>query len=353
MFGLGLLAGIFASASAFAQDGPTADAAEAVFRHTIVFPRKLTRPVVTDQAIWVGQGGLAPIWEAPLHAICRVDPQTRVITARIPLDSQPIAIAEGGGAIWVQQQNNQGSLVRIDERTLQPAPVPGVGWCGSFFSVLAFGEGSVWIVEKEVARAGPVILYERGMALVRLDPRTGQVLARIPVPPVHGIAVGAGAVWVVRNAVGFEKSSAVLRIDAATNKIVATIPVASGVDDITIGEGFVWVVRNQFRAVGTSGPSELVRIDPATNGVVGQPIRLPRGFSHLAIGHGAVWVATATGNFDGLLVRLDPRTGQQLGEPLPIPNLENVADGPLGVWVSRWDRPKGKSRIGLLTPIVP
>jgi DNA-binding beta-propeller fold protein YncE len=344
---LGLLAGLFAAASSFAQEGETAGPFHIAEERTITFPRLLTRPSVTEQAIWVGQGGRVPIWEKPLHAVCRVDPQTGQVTASIPLSYQPLALAVGGGAVWVQQDNAKGSLVRIDEKTLEPAPVPGVGWSDSF-PVLAFGEGSVWIVEHDIARAGSVILFGRSFAIVRIDARTGQVLARIPVSGANGIAVGAGAVWVMKSGAGFDKSSTVWRIDPATNQIVATIPVPKSIDDIAFGEGFVWVVRNQIAVVGSDGDSEVNRVDPATNQVVGEPIRVPSGFCNLAVGNGTVWVLSANGS----LVRIDPQTGRQLGQPTPIFHPMKIAAGPTGVWITRWSRPMGTGGC-LLTPLVP
>jgi DNA-binding beta-propeller fold protein YncE len=192
-----------------------------------------------------------------------------------------------------------------------------------------------------------VILYQRGTAVVRIDPWTGAVRARIPLPGVGtSITVGAGAVWVMRE-------GKVWRIDPATNQIVATIPVPSGADDIAADATGVWVVRNQFAVISRHGDSELIRIDSATNRIVGAPIRVPCGFGSLAVGHGALWVTTGRGIGIDSLVQIDPRTGHQVGEPMSIPHVEKVAAGPCGVWVSRWERPKGKSHVGLLTPVVP
>src|SRR5262249_45827844 len=159
---LGLLAGMCAAASVFPQGGETASPLQIAEERTITFPRRLTRPVVTEQAIWVGLGGSVPIWEESLHAVCRVDPQTGQVPAKITFSYEPVALAVGGGAIWVQQNNTRGSLVRIDKKTLDPAPVPAVGW-SNIFPVLAFGEGSVWTVEYDVARAGSVLLFKRGV----------------------------------------------------------------------------------------------------------------------------------------------------------------------------------------------
>jgi YVTN family beta-propeller protein len=138
--------------------------------------------------------------------------------------------------------------------------------------------------------------------VVRIDPQTGGIVARIPIaqnatggpPNPTAIAVGEGAVWVVSRRLAFSsirggQDSPVLRgtvsrIDPKTNAVVATIRVGADPFGIAVGEGSVWVANRRGFSIS--------RIDPRTNEVVASiPIgNRPQG---IAAGHGAVWVSVS------------------------------------------------------------
>jgi hypothetical protein len=87
-------------------------------------------------------------------------------------------------------------------------------------------------------------------------------------------------------------------------RFAAVIPLP-GAGSMTVADGVVWV-----RASGT-----VVRIDPATNAAVGEPLRVPADAEAIAVGQGALWVASvapgdlgAPGN-DGV-ARVDLATGR-------------------------------------------
>jgi DNA-binding beta-propeller fold protein YncE len=63
---------------------------------------------------------------------------------------------------------------------------------------------------------------------------------------------------------------------------------------LAAGAGFVWVANGEEQT--------LVRIDPETNAVVGEPIRIGRGAQAMGIGEGAVWVGHYA---DGTVSRID------------------------------------------------
>jgi YVTN family beta-propeller protein len=131
---------------------------------------------------------------------------------------------------------------------------------------VAVGEEGVWV-------AG----FNR---VARIDPATNQVSATIGTPGTGDyseVAVGEGSVWVTT-------SGLVYRINTAENAVAATIEVGGYPQDIAVAGGWVWVTRAR------AGPGDLVRIDPATNRVVGAPIALGYGPGPFAYHDGALWI---------------------------------------------------------------
>lgn len=113
----------------------------------------------------------------------------------------------------------------------------------------------------------------------RIDPRTNQVVARIPVgPSPRFMALSDAALWVLNQGDG-----TVSRVDPLTNRVVATIDVGhpGPGGDIAGGEGAVWV---------TAVNVPLTRIDPATNKVTVQFVG--PGGDALRVGHGSVWLCS-------------------------------------------------------------
>ncbi len=72
----------------------------------------------------------------------------------------------------------------------------------------------------------------------------------------------------------------------------------------------------------------LVRIDPATNGVV-RTIPVGRGASGVTVGAGSVWVANAV---DHTLTRVDPRTNRVVATIPVAASPQAVAVGEGSVW---------------------
>lgn len=145
----------------------------------------------------------------PRGQLVAIDPVTRKVTARVPLD-------------------------------FAPGPV-------------SFAEGSVWIVD------------DGGNRVLRLNPVTRRVEAQIPVgkDPVD-LTVGAGAIWVANH---FGKS--VSRIDPGTNKATQPIRVDFLPIRIAANDRAVWVA--DIGVLGPSDPyprSNLATIEPGTNRVL-------------------------------------------------------------------------------------
>jgi YVTN family beta-propeller protein len=193
-----------------------------------------------------------------------------------------------------------------------------------------------------------------------VNPTSGGLAADVPVGkrPV-AVATGAGAVWVAN-----ADDQTISRIDPKTRKVVSTIGVGADVSDLTVGFGAIWVADgndgtvhridpklnavqdvlqlgksselapNPVFAITTGAGSvwvtrgnNVVRIDPRTDSVTASfPVPPPVA---IAVGDGAVWVATQ----DERILRLDPRTGAQTGQ-LALPALAaSILVRPDALWL--------------------
>jgi YVTN family beta-propeller protein len=151
---------------------------------------------------------------------------------------------------------------------------------GSYPTAVGIGEGAVWVA---TAGAKP--------ALLRIDPLTNRILARLTLPRTavpSAVAAGEGAVWVADLF-----SDTVLRIEPRLDSssplshseslaIVARIRVGSAPADLALGGRSVWVANKLDGTVS--------RIDPTTNRVADK-FAVGASPDHLAVGAGSVWVA--------------------------------------------------------------
>lgn len=173
-------------------------------------------------SVWLtvpGGGGRAP------QTLWRIDAESGRVLARIPIGPNPIPPVAAEGAVWVLTAGDR-VLTRIDPATNAPLDVEvGLAPWG-----VAGGAGSVWIGD-----AG------RDREVWRLDPTTGEALARIPLAgeEVRGLAFGRGLLWVATG-------SGVTVIDPETDKVSGRIQLGEFAPDTgPIGVGYlngeVWV----------------------------------------------------------------------------------------------------------------
>jgi YVTN family beta-propeller protein len=175
---------------------------------------------------------------------------------------------------------------------------------------LAFGEGSLWVADSH--------------GLVRIDPATNSVVARIAGPPgSDGVVFAGGSVWY-----DSWEGGTVSRVNPQTNAVVATIPVGGGPEGMTVTPGSIWVASHYSWAVD--------RIDTATNTVIAA-IRMP---GPAAPANGPQEIAsTATGIWVGLpatnqVVRIDPQTNAVVTEISAGVSCGGLAAEPSAVWVT-------------------
>ena len=221
----------------------------------------------------------------------------------------PVAVAVGGGSVWVGVGFPSGHVLRVD-RTAHNAVVP-VGDAQTGLENLAYGEDALWITNSQAN------------VLTRVDPhdptRTRQL--EMPDAGLAGVAVAPGAIWVAER---FKR--AVVEIDPETLTVRRTIEVLSGEPgQVAFGEGYVWVTNTTADAV--------IRIDPAPNGRSTTFAMVGNGPLGIAAGEGDVWVANG---LDRTVVRIDPDRGTVIGS-ISLPagvSPFGVVIGGAAVWVS-------------------
>ena len=175
---------------------------------------------------------------------------------------------------------------------------------------------------------------------------------------LSSLAPGFGAVWAADPI-----RDEVLRIDPGTRHVVARIPVG-GEARVATGAGAVWAIAGDLQYGGSQGPIRLLRIDPDTDRVVARiPLRTPADARfapvELQIDGDAVWAI----GIDGAL-RIDPRTNLpdryvplagERGDPRGIV-VEGAdvwaltAAGRLRLYDARDGRPAGEVRIQAAAP---
>lgn len=150
-------------------------------------------------------------------------------------------------------------------------------------SGLAYGWGSVWVPSCGAHK------------LVRIDETTGKPTAEVPADPANSegaITIGAGSVWLV------VKPSTLIRVDPGSNTVVAKIELPSESEDPFFSDGFVWVT--------SFGHAELLKVDPATNAIAATISVGPKP-RFLTTGAGSVWTLNQG---DGTVSRVDVATGK-------------------------------------------
>ncbi len=271
-------------------------------------------------AIAAGEGA---VWVASKrgNALLRVDPETNAVR-RILVGSGPLEVVIAQSLVWIQYST--AVIDQIDPATGAIVNTLTRGETAGL-ALLAADADAVWgslLCGCGVADTKDVSADSNG--LVVYMPRPGDLTQSfqtfdVPTAAPTGIAVGEGAVWVANDYVGIADLT---RFDPKSGAVVARIPVEGGTSGVAVGAGAVWVAN----PVGDT----VSRIDPAANAVVD---RIPVGDDPLAIafGNGAVWVANYE---DGTVSRIDPGTNEVVATVDVGPHPNHVAVGEGGVWVT-------------------
>jgi hypothetical protein len=256
--------------------GVTYEVSEGTGRVVRTIPTPGTFPDGCGSGIAAGAGA---VWVThSCRGVYRIDPRSGRVTASLPIPDAGDSIAAAHGLVWVP--NYHGDLLRIQPRTGKIAGKPihvGLGdWA------LVHAGGALWVTSY-----GSYIVSRVNLATGAVD-RFGNL-------DIHNIqAAGAGSLWTPR----------VQRIDPATGNVIASVPVpgtargaGNGANQVTFWNGSAW-------ALTATRSLLLLRIDPATNQVTGNPVPvgkpLPAGYdtepTAIAAGPSGLWVVDFSRN---------------------------------------------------------
>jgi streptogramin lyase len=189
-------------------------------------------------------------------------------------------------------------MSETDQRPVAPPEVVAEFTVADSLGETVAAYGSVWM--NDTSRAD----------LVRVDPDSRRVTARLPVRGQVSMTSGAGSLWALQEGSfpgGYEFHGPLLRIDPGTGEVTARIPLRTPAGQPFAGDE-VLAARD---AVWVGGLHGALRIDPRTDRVT-EAIALPGDYvsSDFALWRGGLWALTA----DGRLLRFDPSTGAKLSE---------------------------------------
>jgi hypothetical protein len=294
----------------------------------------------------------------PRGSIVRIDPSTNEVSATYRVSPHPRAVATSRDRVWVGDFRD-GSLWSLDpvggalERFTTTGEPRDLAALANDVYVASDGEtvldGSVTRYDADTGNrlagvralacsvaAGAGVAWVAGCPFIeRLSTDRGRLRImrskRIPFAQprsaethrwaMHDMAIGAGALWIVGDAV----DRRVFKVDPVSGRILKITRLAFAPRSIAAGEGGVWVTGSIDDVVG--------RLDPVT-GRLTTTIRVPRGATGVGAGLGGVWVASA---LDHSVSRIDPRSAEIVDTIHVNGSPQEVAVGAGGVWVTADD----------------
>jgi ABC-type branched-subunit amino acid transport system substrate-binding protein/outer membrane protein assembly factor BamB len=260
--------------------------------------------------------GNGAVWALGLEGrtVFRVDPETKRLVKRFRMKRLVTDIAAGAGGVWVRRSTND-ATVRLDRldpdtgKVTRSVKVPGGKFRGDLpfqnwgFPQIAVGAGAVWAINDD-------------RTVSRIDPATGELVARIEVDATT-ITAGREGVWFIDG----EQTRAVGRINPETNRPGQKIRVgAQNLSAVAVGGGHVWA--------SAQGDGLVWKIDPGPDPVY-RSIDVGVGVTFLAYGNGAIWTANYS---DGTVSRIDAETSEI--ESSPVGAVQSLAAGEGSAWVS-------------------
>jgi DNA-binding beta-propeller fold protein YncE len=188
----------------------------------------------TRDTVWVACCGAGDAGASnPGGRLLRVDPSRKRVVADIALPGAPVAIAADSSATWVATAGGQ--VLMVNQKRNRVAATIDAGGPLGFSQTIAVGAGGVWLADPFDEQ------------IVRIDPKTRRVMARIPAGPVTTLAVTGDTVWAL-------SSLGLIRVDATQDRVSAIDPHP----DLRRAR----FVAADAAAVWTSAWSSVSRVDP-------------------------------------------------------------------------------------------
>ena len=225
--------------------------------------------------------GAKSLWVSDRMAnrLTRINPRTNKMVARIKIGISSYGLAFGAGSVWVTSESD-GTVRRINpKRNRVSAKIKA----GSQPNGVVYAFGAIWVADLA------------GGQVLKVDVRRNRVVARFAMPKADWITPSADALWVST------EENVVVRLDPATGAVLARIPVGTNpLASAWIG-GELWVPNIDSNTVSV--------VDIATRSV---SRTIPVGQAPIAVvaQAGDAWV---TSEGDGDVWRLPPTAGRRSG----------------------------------------
>ena len=182
--------------------------------------KAVTFRVGPQPVFWVATGA-GGVWATSGELVVRIDPTTDRIAARYAISGEPTGLTAGLGAAWLTTGNDNllevsthGKIRQTSSSFQAGVLAPAVG-AGSVWVIAYLGRGVIQPVDPVSLSLSPgtetsafpldvtvdrrsVWAVDVGGTVLRINPATAAVVARIPTAPTarSAIGIGAGAVWV-------------------------------------------------------------------------------------------------------------------------------------------------------------
>jgi len=271
----------------------------------IALPEPASEVISEAGSLWVFHG----------RHLSRIDPQTNEVAETLPQPGGPLHHMDAD-SLWFVRHRTLGTfdLCKFDRHSQQVTalvPLPRDA------NMLRFGEGAFWALE--VPRGWGSA--HQPLEVLKIDPQSAAVVSRIPVstkdwPLNHGVmsqavtlTAGLGSIWLTRGNV-------LVRIDARSNEILATIPLEREPCWAAAGDDALWLFSGRTFHDEQTEPERVTRIDPVTNSA-GRAVPYPGKTQALAVGPNAIWYINGDERIR-TLQWLDARTGEVAKESLPL-----------------------------------
>jgi hypothetical protein len=279
-------------------------------------------------------GGQAPQANVTVGAASEIDTRGLV----------PIGIAAGDGATWAvvrdpthSTETPEAIVARVDPSAGAFTTVTPVA-TGCYASALTVGDGGVWVGTcDELAPAEATA----GGQVVRVDPVTGQVTRRVPLPTrcVGQLAVGKDAVAVSEPATA-GRPQRVWRVDPGNGGVnqIDSLGGDTSVGGIAVTDGGVWTQEVTPRG------DHARRVNPSNGQSEGT---VNENDAALVGGHGnAVWFERAQ---PASIAQRDATSGDVRTET-PVANVQSSVVGASGAWFQQATRDSLTITIGRVDP---
>jgi hypothetical protein len=243
----------------------------------------------------------------------------------------PTALAYAGGTLWCAVQPGSGvlvgSLVKVSGGSGVPegAAVPLPPAAQPY--LLTVGADGVWLAS--------------GALLSKIDPDTGAAELTVHLGGnITAVLDAAGSVWATVTTPG---GGGLARIEPSAGAFVSQVPVGPSPSALTVADGLAWVTDSVDQSIlrFAIGPRAVHR-----TGSIALPRSAVRAPTQITVTAGRVWVYEP-----GRVLRIDPATDRVIGTTsLARAPGGTIAAGTSGVWVITRTRVHHLGAVRLLDP---